>query len=235
MDVDTAEPLRSCVIVTSREWYLELAQRMASKTGIEFHIINNKEDLTYECLKRLGPRYVFFPHWSNIIPAEVYENFECVIFHMTDLPFGRGGSPLQNLIIRKFKETKISAFRCVKGLDAGPIYLKRALSLSGSASEIFQRCKDIILDMMAEIVAKRPDPKPQEGEPVFFKRRKPEESKMESIGSLEDAYDFIRMLDAPGYPHAYIETGGVRIEFTQAKLHGGEIFAEARLTVRDLL
>ena len=28
---------------------------------------------------------------------------------MTDLPYGRGGSPLQNLIIRGFESTKISA------------------------------------------------------------------------------------------------------------------------------
>ena len=31
---------------------------------------------------------------------EIHENYKCIIFHMTDLPFGRGGSPLQNLISR---------------------------------------------------------------------------------------------------------------------------------------
>ena len=44
---------------------------------------------------------------------------------MTDLPYGRGGSPLQNLIINGHKETMMSALRCVQELDAGPIYLKK--------------------------------------------------------------------------------------------------------------
>ncbi len=49
-------------------------------------------------------------------------NFNCVVFHMTDLPFGRGGSPLQNLISRGIYKTKISAIKVVKEIDAGPIY-----------------------------------------------------------------------------------------------------------------
>ena len=47
---------------------------------------------------------------------------------MTDLPYGRGGSPLQNLIVRGHKHTMISAIKCVKELDAGPIYLKKPLT-----------------------------------------------------------------------------------------------------------
>ena len=42
---------------------------------------------------------------------------------MTDLPFGRGGSPLQNLIVRGYKETMLSAIKCVGEVDAGPIYI----------------------------------------------------------------------------------------------------------------
>ena len=43
---------------------------------------------------------------------------------MTDLPFGRGGSPLQNLIVRGFEETMTSAIKVTKGIDTGDIYLK---------------------------------------------------------------------------------------------------------------
>jgi len=35
-----------------------------------------------------------------IILKEIFENYEIILFHMTDLPYGRGGSPLQNLIVR---------------------------------------------------------------------------------------------------------------------------------------
>ena len=83
-------------------------------------------------MEKTGHRWVLVPHWSWIIPATIHERFEVVIFHMTDLPYGRGGSPLQNLIVRGHERTMISAIRCVEEMDAGPVYLKRELSLHGS-------------------------------------------------------------------------------------------------------
>ena len=47
------------------------------------------------------------------MPSEIIRNYECICFHETDLPFGRGGSPIQNLIVRGFKTTKISAIKMI--------------------------------------------------------------------------------------------------------------------------
>ena len=44
---------------------------------------------------------------------------------MTDLPFGKGGSPLQNLIMRGYKHSKLSSIKCAEKIDSGPIYLKK--------------------------------------------------------------------------------------------------------------
>ena len=131
-----------------------------------------KEELTYSKLKETNPRYVFFPFWSWFIPPEIYENFECVIFHMTDLPYGRGGSPLQNLIVTGHTETKISALRCVKELDAGPVYIKRDLDISiGSANDIYDMAYRIIMDdMIPCIIKNNPKPKKQQGKVVTFER-----------------------------------------------------------------
>ena len=83
------------------------------------------------------PDWIFFPHWSWIIRQHIYDNYRCVIFHMTDVPYGRGGSPLQNLIVRGHKETMLSAIKCVAELDAGPVYCKVPLSLEGTAETKF--------------------------------------------------------------------------------------------------
>ena len=77
---------------------------------------------------------------------------------MTDLPYGRGGSPSQNLIKRKHRATKITAILCDNGLDTGDIYLKEDLSLEGSAEEIFLRADKIIEHMIEEIVRTEPVP-----------------------------------------------------------------------------
>ena len=220
------------VLATSREWNEALAKQLEEMTGYAFHLITRTEELTYERLQAISPRYVFFPHWSHIIPSEIHEAFECVIFHMTDLPYGRGGSPLQNLILRGHQETQVSALRCVAEIDAGPVYMKRPLSLYGSASEIFVRAADVIQEMIEDIVRTEPLPKPQNGEPTFFRRRTPEQSNLleANLVTLKDFFDFIRMLDAPSYPLAFIEHEDFLFEFSHAHLLNDSV--EARVTIR---
>ena len=113
---------------------------------------------------------------------------------MAHLPYGRGGSPLQNLIVRGHERTMISAIRCVEEMDAGPVYMKRELSLHGSAEEIYLRASRIIGQMMLEIVEEQPVPQPQQGRAVFFERRHPADSDLSQVTSLKEAYDLIRML-----------------------------------------
>ena len=152
---------------------------------------------------------------------------ECVCFHMTDVPYGRGGSPLQNLIVRGYKETKLSALRMVSDLDAGPVYMKRALSLEGAAHEIFERCARAIFDMIGEMVVAQPEPTPQSGTPVIFPRRRPEESRLPHSASPRAVYDHIRMLDAEGYPNAFLDYGDFRVEFRDCRLGDDRIEALA--------
>ena len=199
---------------------------------MKFISITQKEDLTPQTLETMSPRYIFFPHWSYIIPPDVYENYECIIFHMTDVPFGRGGSPLQNLISRGIYETKISALRCVKELDAGPVYLKRPLSLYGSAEEIYLRASEIIEDMICQIIKEQPVPVEQTGEITCFSRRKPEQSNIAELITLKQVFDHIRMLDADGYPHAFLETEHFRFEFERASIKKGQIIADVKITER---
>jgi methionyl-tRNA formyltransferase len=198
-------------------------------TTLGARTIHLKEELNAADLASLSPTYIFFPHWSYIIPRDVYEQFTCVVFHMTDLPYGRGGSPLQNLILRGHEKTKISALKVEEGIDTGGIYLKRNLSLSGTAEEIYLRSGEIMYEMICEIVNKKLQPVSQSGEVVVFKRRKPEESNIEGIQTREALYDFIRMLDAEGYPHAYLENEHFRFEFTRASFKKESIVADVRI------
>ena len=118
------------IIATIKSWNIKNAKRLKKKTGRgEFVIISDKDRLTHDNVRKIDPIYIFFPHWSWMIPKEIYDNYECVVFHMTDLPFGRGGSPLQNLLGRGISDTKVTALKAVKATDAGPVYLKRILSL----------------------------------------------------------------------------------------------------------
>jgi methionyl-tRNA formyltransferase len=215
------------LVATIKSWNCENFSKIKEEyKDYNWYLITNKEELTYDYLNKIKPAYVFFPHWSWIIPKEIYKNFNCIVFHMTDLPFGRGGSPLQNLIERGFYETKISAIKVVGGLDAGPVYLKENLSLHGNAEEIYIRASDITFKMIGEIMEKKPEPVPQEGDVIEFKRRKPEQSELPMTDNLRKIYDYIRMLDAESYPSAYIDRNGLRFEFERASLKEGYIKAD---------
>lgn len=219
------------LIATIKSWNISNAEKfIKDNPDKEITLITDKNSLTHNRLKEINPKYVFIPHWSWIIPADVYENFECIIFHMTDLPFGRGGSPLQNLIVRGIEKTKISAIQCVKELDGGDVYLKKDLSLKGSAEQIFKSASKIIFEkMIPYIIKNNPKPIAQAGEIVEFKRRKPQESDISGLDNLDKVYDYIRMLDGEGYPSAFIETEDLRIEFTNAKREENCVVAEVKI------
>lgn len=222
-----------CVLVSSRPWNCAMAARLEQRTGRRFALLSRPDELTVETLEKLHPQYVFLPHWSHRIPENVFKKFSCVIFHMTDLPYGRGGSPLQNLIARGIYETKISALRCVEEMDAGPIYLKKPFSLHGSAEEIYLRASAVIENMIIEILEKSPAPVPQDGAPTVFKRRRPDESDLATAQSLVQMFDMIRMLDAEGYPNAFLNIGPFKIEFTRASMKTGQVLADVRISLAD--
>lgn len=218
------------IIATIKSWNIRHAQalQMQYEGMHEIVIYTQKEEFTADNIRNFNPDYVLLPHWSYIMPPEIFENWECVVFHMTDLPYGRGGSPLQNLIVRGHKETMISAIRMTEQVDGGPVYMKHALSLEGSAQEILMRCSDIIFQEMIPSFldgSKKLVPVPQEGEPVLFRRRKPEEGEITADLELGQIYDYIRMLDGEGYPRAFMEFGTYRMEFDKACLSGEELSA----------
>lgn len=214
------------VIATPYRRY-DILEKGLKETLCDYQIlrIREKDELSEGRMELLSPRYIFFPHWSWKIPEKIFNRFECVIFHMTDLPYGRGGSPLQNLIIRGHTETKLSAIRCEIGLDSGPVYEKRTLSLEGTADEILLRASKIMEEMIVSIVQNHPEPVKQTGEPVMFSRRKPEDGDLTKVDSISTAYDYIRMLDGEGYPPAFIQTDTLRFEFSKAKYNGSTLTA----------
>jgi methionyl-tRNA formyltransferase len=221
------------VVCTVKPWNIAAFNKRVPTLPGQWHLIEAPEQLFVAALEQIAPRYVFFPHWSWRVPGAITEKFECVCFHMADVPYGRGGSPLQNLIVRGHRSTMLSALRMVDELDAGPVYLKHSLSLEGRAEDIFVRAADLTYDLIAEIVAKKPQPAPQRGEVTTFTRRKPDDSALPQNGTSESLCDFIRMLDAPTYPKAFIDWGEWRLEFDRAHLSGEGVGAHVAIRKRS--
>ena len=221
----------SLLLLSSRPWNSALAQRLSRQLDRPVESIAKPAELTSEAVAMIDPQWIFVPHWSHWIPESIWGSWPTVIFHMTDLPYGRGGSPLQNLIQRGHNSTMLTALRCGGDLDAGDIYLKQPLSLHGSAEEIFLRADGLIEQMIEQIVREEPMAIAQQGETVLFSRRSPAQSNLAHCpeGDMSAWCDKIRMLDAEGYPHAFLEMHGMRLELRRVCQRSDGLHADVRI------
>lgn len=116
---------------------------------------------------------VAFLHWSQRVPEWFTDSRICINFHCTDLPFGRGGHPIENMILRGVHSTCMTAHRMTGGLDDGNIIAKRpGIDISsGSRMEILDRfvapVSDIFVDILGDLDLTG---QPQVGVPVEFRR-----------------------------------------------------------------
>jgi methionyl-tRNA formyltransferase len=220
------------IFASCKSWHKPLFENLQSKFDLKWLYVSTPSELA-DALDAANPIYIFFLHWNWLVPETIWKKHECVCFHMTDVPYGRGGSPLQNLILAGHKETKLTALRMVSEMDAGPVYTKRPLKLEGTAQEIYVRAGALSAEIIECMIENELVPIEQMGDVVLFKRRKPEQSCLSETGSLRSTYDFIRMLDADGYPHAFVEHGEFMLKLTKAKLENGRLIAEVEINKKS--
>lgn len=122
-------------------------------------------------------RWVFFVNWSHIVPAHWLAHMRAPVnFHCTDLRVNpmRGGAPIENLLLRGYTETMMSAHVMTRDIDAGPVYgVRGPISLAGTKEQILDRFVDPVVSLLRWIVETEPKPVPQQGTPVIFKRLAP--------------------------------------------------------------
>ena len=219
------------MVCDSKEWF-KLSDQLLSNHQILS--IKKKDDLTLAALDQFKPDLVFFPHWNWIVSNEIFEKYTCIVFHTAPLPFGRGGSPIQNLIKCGYTKSPVCALAMSEGIDAGPIYDQIDISLYGSLSEIFARLNDVVNMLMLRLTDHLPEPKIQTGNAHLFKRLGIEDNEINNESNIEDFYDSIRMLDDPSYPNAHLDLENVCIEFFDISRKGNELFCKARILEKDL-
>ncbi len=194
----------------------------------KFFFISEKKYFNLNSIKKIKPDIIFFPHWSWKIKEVIFTKYNCIGFHSTPLPYGRGGSPIHNMVLRGYKKTKICAFKIVPKFDSGPIYLKSNLRLEGNGEIIFKNMYEEINKMIIKLINHLPKPKVQKGRVVSFKRLTKENSILKKNSNLKTIYNLIRVLDTndKNYLNAYIQLSRIKFSFTKAKLKKNEIIAK---------
>jgi len=211
-----------------REWAIQLYNKL-SKRYKSMILMTSPNKLSLKNVKRIDPKFIFFPDWSWKVPVEILSHYKCICFHESALPQFRGGSPLQNQIIKGKTKTKTTAFLMDDGIDTGNILLRENLSLEGSLKEIFERMIKNDHKMIIKIINGQYRINKQQGKSTFFKRRKPEQSKLKHLNySKKYLYNFIRMLADP-YPNAFLKIDKKRIVFKSADYDGKKLTFQGEL------
>lgn len=215
-------------VVAKYDFYLEDARSSFDALGIEIRLSNTLEDIFEEILHESGNGTVFVPHFSKIIDLNRFPETRFIGFHTGNLPKDRGGSPIQNKILKKEYLTEVSAIVLENEVDSGAIYTQRRIDLSnGDIEFILRKISLLISSMMVEIAVSDLKPTPQSDFAGVSKRLTNNDSELPVYAAIDDLYDRIRMVDGFDYPRAFLKQGNYKVHFANAIRKGEKITADA--------
>lgn len=215
-------------VVAKFPWYLDDAKSALSDKNLNVELFETLYELESYIVKNPTLDYIFFPHFSSMIHKDIYSKYRCIGFHTGDLPRDKGGSPIQNKILKMEYATTVSAFEITEEVDSGPIYAQCPIDLSeGTIEEILRKISLTTSSLMRKIIEGNLKPHAQIGVPTYHQRLTPADSIIPlDIMSARNLYDRIRMVDGLDYPKAYLEWGKFKVILSNAQFKDGRVSAE---------
>lgn len=184
-----------------------------------------------ENIIKIKPIKCFFAHWSYIVPKDIYINIECINFHTANLPYGRGGTPLQNQIIDGINNTFVNSLQITSdGIDSGPLYIKTPITLQGNIFDIFLSISKCITLQITNIIEENIKPQKiynYENIPIY--KRITNNELIVKDKTINEIYDQIRMRDSEYYEKTYIVYDNIKISFKRAYFDGKKILCDAEI------
>ena len=150
---------------------------------------------------------------------QIFKNLELnkhnLVVHESDLPNGKGWSPLTWQIIEGASSITVTLFEASFKVDDGPIYEQEIIEFNGTelVGELRSLQAKATMKLLHRFISKFPDinGKPQTGESTFYRRRTKEDSKLSTDKSLAEHFNILRISDNQRYP-AWFEMDGKKFE-----------------------
>jgi len=151
--------------------------------------------------------FAFFLSCSKIVNADARcLNRHNLVVHESDLPKGRGWSPLTWQILEGKNDIPITLFEAADKVDNGDIYLQDVMCFAGDelvdelravqAQKTIELCLAFTVQY-PEILERR---RSQSGEPTYYPRRRPKDSELDSNKSIVEQFKLLRVTDNQRYP-----------------------------------
>jgi methionyl-tRNA formyltransferase len=142
---------------------------------------------------------------TRLVPAEVLRlNKNNIVVHASDLPKGKGFSPLQWQVVEGSNKIPLTLFEVTEGVDAGPYYLKDEIIFSGYEllDEMRKKMAEKIIDMCIKYITHFHDLKSigQEGEESFYKRRTKKDDELDVNKTIAEQFNHLRIANNDLHP-----------------------------------
>ena len=189
------------VVVDNESWLIPYAKKLVS----EINKHNGKAVFCKE-LKDISPGYIaFFLGCINIVPDNILKlNKYNLVVHESDLPNGRGFSPLTWSVLEGKNSVDICLLDAGKEVDSGDVYLHQEITLNGyelidelrslQGERTIFMCLYFVENSTSIIKFK------QEGEPTWYPRRGPKDSELDIKKTIAEQFNLLRVVDNDKYP-----------------------------------
>ena len=139
-------------------------------------------------------------------------NYYNLVVHESDLPYGKGWSPLTWQVLEGKCKIPITLFEAAEEVDSGKIYAQEVIELNGSEllSEIKHKQGLKTIDLIFKFFENFPmEGEKQKGKETFYKRRTLKDSELDIHKTISEQFDLLRISDNKRYP-AYFLLNGVK-------------------------
>ena len=192
-------------VLTSKNSWLYKNKKKAKYKG---YWKNKKIITSYKSIKGDFDITLMLSYYKIIPPKYLNITKYNLVVHESNLPKGRGFSPLYHQIIEGKTLITFSIFECLKEMDSGKIYLKKKFYFSPTLiyNEIKERQLDSALILFDMFIKKIKNKKnyiksiDQKEKPSYFKKFKSTASKIDITKTIKSQINIMRTRDNNNFP-----------------------------------
>lgn len=185
----------------------------------EIHVHFTPEDLT-----PVGVLFVL--SYGQKLSKHLIDQFDNVIvLHASDLPKGRGWSPYIWEILSGADHITLSAITAAERVDEGDIWVKTQIPIEptdvySDINEKLFAAEVNLIERVLEMIDGGETPIPQQSDEAatYYRRRTPDDSRVELNNSLGEIFDLLRTADPKRYP-VFFEKDGIRFNLLLEKTY----------------
>jgi UDP-4-amino-4,6-dideoxy-N-acetyl-beta-L-altrosamine N-acetyltransferase len=158
--------------------------------------------------------FCFCLSFSKIVSKDIRNKFKhTVVVHESELPKGRGWSPLTWQILEGKNIIPVTLLEAEDSVDSGKIYKQTWIDFFGSelVDELrdgqAKATKELCQWFVDEYPQSTNSAKEQKGTPTYYNRRLPKDSQIDLNKSLFEQFNLLRIVDNQKYPAYFIHKG----------------------------